>query len=79
MYKYNNQLTLISVFNIEAHPLTTILALPFNSHMKEALINRKAVAGCNALVKNDVIGAYWVIIDQNNKSILIEREMYTKE
>ena len=79
MYKHNNQLTLISVFDIEAHPPTIILVPLFNSHIKEALINGRAIAGYNTSVKNNIMGVYWVIIDWNNKGILIEREMYAKE
>ena len=57
-YKYNNQVTVISVFNIEVHPLTTILAPLFNSQIKKALQNGRVVAGCNTSVKNDIMRVY---------------------
>ena len=56
-----------------------IEAPPFNIQIKEVLRSGRAVARCNASVKNDVIGVYWVIIDRETKEIIMEREVYAKE
>ena len=52
-----------SIFEIEAHPPMLIEVPPFTIQIKEALRSGRAVARYNASVKNDVMGAYWVIID----------------
>ena len=49
---------IISDFEVEANLLSTILLPPFNNQLKEAIEAEKAVAGCNASVKDDMMGAY---------------------
>ena len=57
-FKYNNQITVISAFEIEATLPTLYLTPSFNEQIKVALQEGRAVAGCDASVKNDIIGAY---------------------
>ena len=57
-HKHNNQISVISTFNVEATPPTKILAPPFNDHIKRIIETGNAVAGCNISVKNNIMGAY---------------------
>ena len=55
---HNNQVTIISIFEIETI-LPIILRVPsFNIQIKQVLSIGRAVARCDASVKNDVMGAY---------------------
>ena len=57
-YKHNNQVIVISTFEVEANLPLTILSPPFNNQLKEAIEAGEAVAGCDALVKDDMMEAY---------------------
>ena len=76
-FRHNNQIIIISTFEIEATPPNEYLASTFNEQIKIALQEGKVIAEYNASVKNNMMG-YWVIIDMD-KNILIEKELFAKE
>ena len=56
--RHNNQVTIISIFEIEATLPTILRVLLFNVQIKQVLSTGRAVARCDASVKNDMMGAY---------------------
>ena len=76
---HNNQVIIISIFEIEATLPTILRVLPFNVQIKQVLSTGRAVAGCDASVKNNVMGVYWIIMDRETKEILMEKEVFSKE
>ena len=50
MFRYNNQIIIISAFKIEATLPNKYLAPPFNEQIKIALQEGKVITGCDASV-----------------------------
>ena len=54
----NNQITVLSIFKIEAYPLTIQRPPHLNQNILSEIQNGKVVAACNTSVKNGKIGVY---------------------
>ena len=50
---------------------------PFNAEIEELIRNEKIIVACDALVKNGVMGVYWMIIILD-KQLVAEKELYSK-
>ena len=54
----NNQITVSSVFNIKAYPLSIYRLPHLNQNIMNEIQNRTAIAACDVSVKDNKIGAY---------------------
>ena len=57
-FKHNNQITVISAFEIKGSPPTSYSTPLFNKQVKVVLQEGKVVTGYDILVKNNIISTY---------------------
>ena len=69
---------IIRTLGMEVDPSPETLEQLFCEKMKESLKSGKVIAACDALVKNGVIGTWWVMMTRE-KEELMSHEFHSKD